>query len=221
MRSSLVISVIFHGLLFAGLFVQWHTVSRMHFPEKIYSVKVIGPIGGHRPGSAGPKQEAVKVTAQKEVPKAKAPKKQGPKVAVPKKPAKGRKAKQSTKAEEVATVEQPRQDSGGASAGGGTGIAVDGGGFPFSYYLSAIERRVSENWYSAVSQGRSGLTCVVYFRLMRNGSVQDARVETGSGNSYFDSYALRAVKAGSPFPPLPGSFPGDFLGIHFTFVQRE
>jgi TonB family protein len=225
MRSSVVISLILHGLVLGALFIEWHSVSRMHFPQKVYSIKLLGSLEGHKPAGADARRDHVKVTAAKEAPKRVTPRKQEPKVAVPKKPGKKPESKGKGADNSAAPAEEPHGEAAGAGAGGdtgtGTGISVDGARFPYSYFLSAIERRVSENWYSAVSQGRTGLTCVVYFRLMRDGSVEDVRIETSSGNGYFDRDALRAVRSGSPFPPLPGGFADDFLGIHFTFAQKE
>ena len=225
MRLSFVISLILHGLVLGALFIEWHSVARMHFPEKIYSIKVLGSLESRRPAGAVTQRDDVKVTAAKEQPKKKAPRKVEPKVAVPKKPGKKPESKAKEGSKAPAPAEEPRGEAAGPGAGGGagdgTGIAVDAARFPYSYFLSAIERRVSENWYSAVSQGRTGLTCVVYFRLMRDGSLGDVRIETSSGNGYFDRAALRAVRSGSPYPPLPGGFADDFLGIHFTFAQKE
>jgi TonB family protein len=225
MRLSFIISLIFHGFLFSALFVEWHAASRMHLPEKVYSVKVLGSLRTGTVRSAPGRRESVKVTAPKTAPKKKLPREMGPKVAVPKKQAKNRKPKGSSEvpAPAAAAREQARGDSTGTGAGtsGAEGITVDAAQFPFGYFLSAIERRVSESWYLAMVKPGSGLTCVVYFRLMRNGSVEDVRVEKGSGNDYFDRSAVRAVKSASPFPPLPRGFQDDFLGIHFTFVQKE
>jgi colicin import membrane protein len=227
MRFSFVVSLILHGLVLGALFIEWHSAARMHLPEKIYSIRVIGSPGARRPAGADGKRDDVKVTAPKEEPKKKAPPKAEPKAAVPKKPGKKSESKAKTKTEgkAAAPAEEPRGEASGSLAGGttgdGTGIAVDAARFPYSYFLAAIERRVSENWYSAVSQGRAGLTCVVYFRLMRDGSVGEVRIEKSSGNDYFDRGALRAVRSGSPYPPLPGGFADDFLGIHFTFAQKE
>jgi TolA protein len=226
MRSSLVISLILHGLVVTALFMEWHAGTRLHLPEKVYSVRVLLATQARRSGGAGAKRDDVKVTEVKEAPPRKAARKEEAKVAVPKKPEKD-KAKNDTKPgtkdkNEGAT---PAENTGGAATGGGvgsgTGIAVDAVQFPFSYFLAAIERRVSDNWYSAASEAGAGLTSVVYFRLMRDGSVEDVRVETSSRNSYFDRAAIRAVKSAAPFPPLPRGFQDDFLGIHFTFVQKE
>jgi protein TonB len=105
--------------------------------------------------------------------------------------------------------------------GAQTEVAVDARKFPFSYYLSAIERRVSENWLSAAGGREGGVSCVVYFRLSRNGRVSDLRIETPSGDSYFDRSALRAIRSAEPFPPLPRAFGESWLGIHFTFTQKK
>jgi TonB family protein len=220
MRSSLILSLCFHGCVIAALVVLFHTVPRMHLPEKIYSVKILQPVMGSRGAASSATDEAKKTDVKVETPKPKQPKKEAPKVAVPKKPEK-KKEEAKPKNEGEAAPEKPLGVSVGAGAESGTGIAVDAARFPFSYFLSAIERKVSENWYTAVSESGAGLSCVVYFRLMRNGGVQDVKIETSSGNSYFDRAALRAVKSAAPFPPLPGGFPDDFLGIHFTFVQKE
>ena len=80
---------------------------------------------------------------------------------------------------------------------------------------------VSKPIFSAVSAGGEGVSCVVYFRLRRNGTVSDIRIEQGSGNSYFDRTALRAVRSAAPFPPLPRAFSESYLGIHFTFLQKD
>ncbi len=140
------------------------------------------------------------------------------KIPVPKKP---ETKKEGEKAKDPPPAPEEKPIDVGVAADQGTGIAVDAPVFPFSYYLAAIERKVSANWFSAVSEGASGITCVVYFRLRRDGSVDDAKIETSSGNAYFDRAALRAVKSSSPFPPLPRAFPDQYLGIHFTFVQKE
>lgn len=217
MKSSLGISIVAHAAVLAAAILLFGAVPRMNLPEKIYSVKILQPLA--RPSGAS---ETKVVETPKEQPKAEAPKKEPPKkeekIPVPKKPEtkkEGEKAKDPPPAPEEKPVDV------GVAAEQGTGIAVDAPVFPFSYYLAAIERKVSANWFSAVSEGASGITCVVYFRLRRDGSVDDAKLETSSGNAYFDRAALRAVKSSSPFPPLPRAFPDQYLGIHFTFVQKE
>jgi TolA protein len=208
----------------AALIFLFQAVPKMRLPEGVYSVKILHPFVGSGPSSSAKTEEGKKDAVKIEEPKQE-PKKEEAKIPVPKKPD----AKKDGEAKKKAGAEKetPATDTGGKAlgvtvgAGDGTGIAVDAANFPFGYFLAAIERRVSENWFSAVSEGGTGLTCVVYFRLMRDGSVSDSRVETSSGNAYFDRAAVRAVKSASPFPPLPRAFTDAFLGIHFTFVQKD
>ncbi len=218
MRLSLGISACVHAVVLTALVFLFQAVPKMRLPEGVYSVKILQPFVGSGPKSAAKAEEGEKEAVKIEEPKQK-PKKEEAKIPVPKKP--------DAKKEGEAKKETPAADTGEKALGvtvgegDGTGIAVDAANFPFGYFLAAIERRVSENWFSAASEGGTGLTCVVYFRLMRDGSVSDARVETSSGNAYFDRSALRAVKSAAPFPPLPRAFTDAFLGIHFTFVQKE
>jgi len=217
MKSSLGISIVAHAAVLAAAILLFGAVPRMNLPEKVYSVKILQPLAR----SSGASETKV-VETPKEQPKAEAPKKVPPKkeekIPVPKKP---ETKKEGEKAKDPPPAPEEKPIDVGVAADQGTGIAVDAPVFPFSYYLAAIERKVSANWFSAVSEGASGITCVVYFRLRRDGSVDDAKIETSSGNAYFDRAALRAVKSSSPFPPLPRAFPDQYLGIHFTFVQKE
>jgi TonB family protein len=222
MKLSLGISACVHVIVLTALVFLFQAVPKMRLPEGVYSVKILQPFVGSGQSAAkaeGEKKDAVDVKEPKEPPK-----KEEKKIPVPKKPdaKKEGDAKKETEAKkETAPAVEEKALGVTVGAGDGTGIAVDAANFPFGYFLAAIERRVSENWFSAVSEGGTGLTCVVYFRLMRDGSVSDARVETSSGNGYFDRAAMRAVKSAAPFPPLPRAFADAYLGIHFTFVQKD
>jgi TonB family protein len=102
-----------------------------------------------------------------------------------------------------------------------TSVAVDAPKFPFSYYLGAIERKVSDNWFSASVEHGKSLSCIVFFRLDRSGRISALGLQEGSGDSYFDRAALRAIESSAPFPPLPGAFDEPALGIHFRFMQKD
>ena len=101
----------------------------------------------------------------------------------------------------------------------GASISLDAASFPFTYYLRAVERKISSNWEPVVQGISSGEArrVIVAFRITRDGSVQQVAVEKSSGLSFFDQSALRAVKRSAPLPPLPDAFPEDSLGIHFGF----
>jgi TonB family protein len=87
--------------------------------------------------------------------------------------------------------------------------------FPFSYYLISVRNSIARNWYEPQVTRRT--RCTIAFRIRRDGTVEDARVETPSGVPTFDQTAVRAVVAASPLPRLPADFKSDQLGVHFDF----
>ena len=208
MRFSLLISILIHVTLLWVLLTLFSIVPEMRLPEKVYQVKILQPIIRAR------QPEPVETSA---------PSKPEPKKPVVVKP----KAKDKVPVKKPEPEKAPEQEekpmdlSVGKEAEDGTSISVEGQRFPFSYFLAAIERKVSQNWFSGVSSGADGLTCLVFFRLSRDGRVDDVRIEQGSGNTYFDKSAMRAVRSAAPFPPLPRAFTDNYLGIHFTFVQKD
>jgi len=209
MRFSLLISILIHVTLLWVLLTLFRIVPEMRLPEKIYQVKILQPIIQSRqpepevkteaPGRPEPKKPVVVKPKEKEkVPEEKAEPEKAPE-----------------------PEEKPMDLSVGKESEDGTSISVEGQRFPFSYYLAAIERKVSQNWFSGVSSGAENLTCLVFFRLRRDGRIDDVRIEQSSGNTYFDRSAMRAVRSAAPFPPLPRAFTDNYLGIHFTFVQKD
>jgi TonB family protein len=106
----------------------------------------------------------------------------------------------------------------GTGYGDGTGYGY-GGAFPYSYYIDAIKNKISASWYSSlVTPGLRGkFVAVVYFKILRNGGIEDVVLESKSGIDTLDLSALRAVNNAAPFPPLPQAFPYRNLGVHFEF----
>lgn len=196
-------------LILGTLLFVFRVVPEVRLPERIYSVKILQPIVKSRRAEA---ESKAKVEVEK-------PKEKKPEPAKPKK--KEVKKEPEPKPVETKKEDQPLDVSVEKESTDQTSLEIDAPRFPFSYYLEAIERKVSRNWFSAVAAGTEGLSCVVYFRLKRNGSVDAIRIETSSGNTYFDVTALRAVRSAAPFPPLPRAFSESYLGIHFTFLQRD
>ncbi|HET7433898.1 MAG TPA: TonB family protein [Thermoanaerobaculia bacterium] len=99
---------------------------------------------------------------------------------------------------------------------GGAGVTgLEGGDFPYTIYIEAMQRKVGTNWVRG--QVTPGTTTLVYFRIQRDGRITDSRVETPSGNGRFDRAALSAVMSASPLNPLPFGYTGPYLGVHLTF----
>lgn len=204
MRLSLLISILVHVVILWALLTLFNVVPQMRVPKTIYNVKIFRPF-------VAPKVEAPKAKVEVKKPEVTKPK--------PKEKKKEPEKKPEEKPAETKPEEKPMDVS--VHEGSQTEVAVDAPRFPYSYYLSAIERKVSENWFSSQGGREGGISCVVYFRLSRGGRVSDLRVETPSGNAYFDRSALRAIRSADPFPPLPRAFGESWLGIHFTFMQKK
>lgn len=99
---------------------------------------------------------------------------------------------------------------------GGAGVTgFEGGDFPYAIYIQGMQRRVGTNWFRP--QVAPGTTTLIYFRILRNGTITEARVEKSSGNSTFDRAALSAVRSSSPLNQLPFGYQGTYLGVYLTF----
>jgi colicin import membrane protein len=90
------------------------------------------------------------------------------------------------------------------------------GDFPFQWYLSAVQRKVYEQWAQPMSSTQ-GQKAVIVFEIARNGEVTRARIEKTSGDAAYDVAALRAVTSANPLPPLPQEFRGSMIRVHFGF----
>jgi protein TonB len=100
-----------------------------------------------------------------------------------------------------------------AGASGITGI--EGGDFPYTLYIQGMHRKIGNAWFRPPSV--RDVTVVIAFRILRDGTIQDAKVVTPSGNSTFDRAALSAVRSASPLNPLPFAYSGNYLGVQMTF----
>lgn len=99
---------------------------------------------------------------------------------------------------------------------GGSGVTgLEGGDFPYTLYIGSMHRKVGSNWFRP--QSASGAAAVIYFRIQRDGTISEAKIETSSGNGTFDRAALSAVRSSSPLNPLPFGYSGTYLGVHLTF----
>jgi TonB family protein len=91
-----------------------------------------------------------------------------------------------------------------------------------SYYLAAIQTKVSSRWIEPTLQLRPGQMerVTVGFRVLRSGVVRDLHVLTPSESVFLDQSALRAVQEAVPLPPFPPLFPEETLLVRFHFEMR-
>jgi TonB family protein len=92
---------------------------------------------------------------------------------------------------------------------------LEGGDFPYALYIQGMHRKIGAVW--ARPQVPQGTATIIYFRINRDGTIVDAKIETPSGNATFDRAALSAVRSASPLNTLPYGYSGSFLGVRLTF----
>jgi TonB family protein len=214
MKLSVIISLLIHLVIFYLLLTLFEVVPEVTLPDSIYSVQIFSPrkqqkktpVREPEPEPEKKKEPVVK----EEVPEKKL--EEDPEVKPEEKP-EAKPDPEPEPADESSLDVSVKEEE-------GTSIAVDAPRFPFSYYLGAIQRKVSGNWFSKSGGHGTTVSCVIYFRLGRNGRISGLRVEERSGDPFFDRSALRAVRSSEPFPPLPEAYNEPSLGIHFKFVQR-
>ena len=227
-------SVLLHGGLIAlAMYAATHAAAPI--PANMVNIQFASLPAARaaaRPAPPAPKPvEAPKIEEPK--PKVEAPKIEEPKPAVEKPPQKvekntvplspfGRSTKRGSDAPPVAKP-APAAETAPLLPGtttdvpvGGSGVTgLEGGDFPYTLYIQSMHRRIGTNWFRP--QVASGSPAVVYFRIARDGSVSDAKIETSSGNPTFDRAALSAIRSSSPLNPLPFGYDGNYLGVHLTF----
>jgi periplasmic protein TonB len=112
--------------------------------------------------------------------------------------------------------------AGTATQGGIAFSAGAGGGnfgSRFSWYVEAVQRRVSGTWLqSTVDPGiQYAPRAVATFDILRDGTVTNVQVTKSSGNSSVDMSAVRAIRDASPLDRLPPEYSGSKVSVEFWF----
>jgi protein TonB len=110
----------------------------------------------------------------------------------------------------------------------GVGIGV-GAGSPFGaqhgWYLEALQRRIGESWQRELRQVdlriRTAPKTVVFFEILRDGSLRGIRVTQSSGNSSIDYAAQRSVMNSNPVPPLPSDLGKSSVSTEVWFELKR
>ncbi|HKT49575.1 MAG TPA: energy transducer TonB [Candidatus Angelobacter sp.] len=110
-------------------------------------------------------------------------------------------------------------------ASGGIEILSDTMGVDFEPYVSRLKEAVQKRWYSLMPesamapQRKSGKT-VIKFAVMRDGRVENVKIEQSAGDVELDRAAYGALVYSSPLAKLPAAFPGDSLLIRANFFYN-
>jgi len=93
-------------------------------------------------------------------------------------------------------------------------------GFEDAAWQRAAFDKVARSW-KAASPPEVGKKAVVISTITRDGKVMEAKIGTPSGSEGWDQAAVEAVKSAAPFPPLPRSWAGTSLEVHWHFALEK
>lgn len=110
----------------------------------------------------------------------------------------------------------------GTSTQAGMGFAGPGAGNfgdRFSWYVEAVQRKVSGAWLQSTVDPRISFAprVVATFDILRNGTVTNIQVTQSSGNPSVDASAVRAIRDASPMQQLPAAYSGGKVSVEFWF----
>jgi len=233
---NLAFSVVLHFLVFAGVFLTPSlSAQRFHMPVA-YKVTLVELPGGERPAEAALPKAAPPAPQSTPAPQAKAseakPQVAPPSpetLAVPKKPERTEKRpRAATGPSAVVQAPVPAAVSTGRAGTGTPGIVAESSVSTekadpsLSYYLAAIQAKVSGRWVEPSVGLAAGQVerVTVGFTVVRSGLVRDIQLVSVSRNVFLDQSALRAVQEAVPLPPFPPLYSEETIAVRFHFEMR-
>jgi TonB family protein len=205
MKKAFVISFFIHLAFLLGLFGASYILKASAKPiyPQVYKVNLVS-LPAPVPEETGSQEMAGPQLPDEKAMKEPEAKKEKPKA--------DKKAKDTTKAKSSSSKSNP------AGLPSGMKIVSSEGGVPSdSYYLALILSKISQNWNNPYQGKRETVRAQIYFRIDKNGKLQEVKIENSSGDAIFDQSALRAVYDAKLFPPLPEEMKLSTLGVHFEF----
>ena len=110
-------------------------------------------------------------------------------------------------------------------AKGGFGFTGGGGDFGsrFSWYVQAVQRKVSENWlkYEIDPGIHESNRVYLTFDIARDGHPGNVQIEQSSGVPSLDISATRAIQRIDTFGPLPPEYSGSKVSVEFWFDYKR
>lgn len=90
----------------------------------------------------------------------------------------------------------------------------------FTEFLKQVREKIkrAQRYPPSVRNTEDGATTKVRFTLLRDGTIQHAKVVASSGSKSLDNAALAAVRNAIPFPPFPEDQDGSMLRLELPIV---
>jgi protein TonB len=95
-------------------------------------------------------------------------------------------------------------------------------GARYAYYVAQIKQKVASQWLtSMLDPAAKGHRVYISFRIARDGSPSNIRIQQPSGDSTLDQTALRAIQHIDTFGPLPDGYSGSYVDIAYEFDPQS
>ena len=113
----------------------------------------------------------------------------------------------------------------GPTSSGGAQILSDTMGVDFGPYMQRIVYTTERAWWPIIPEvarpplNKAGRV-LIRFKIYKDGSVKDMKLEGPSGDVSLDRAAWGGILGASPFPQLPKEFKGDYLELRFYFLYN-
>lgn len=108
---------------------------------------------------------------------------------------------------------------------GGKGLSFDAPEFRHRGYMRMLRDKIESIWQYPNEAARLGISGDLYikFSIKRDGSLGDVDIIRTSGHKDLDESAIKALKNGAPFWPLPDDWEKDDLSItgHFIYLLGD
>ncbi|MDH3598813.1 MAG: TonB family protein [Candidatus Tectomicrobia bacterium] len=89
-------------------------------------------------------------------------------------------------------------------------------------YQERVRTQIIDAWVLPLPPEQSrDLQATAFFRVARDGRVEELNLVQASGNPLFDASLIRAIKRASPLPVLPADYSGEVLEVEMRFRARE
>jgi len=96
-----------------------------------------------------------------------------------------------------------------------------GSTFSDQAYSQKVYNRVAQAWTRPAETPKEGAKAVVITAILRDGRAPQQTLHLSSGSKAWDDAALAAVKKAAPFDPLPKSYSGSSVEVHFHFEYAK
>ncbi len=102
-------------------------------------------------------------------------------------------------------------------ANGPTTVTDANFGAQFGWYVDNINRKMDANGYRSLADPRTpkGAKASIEFRIHKDGSQSDVRLDRSSGSPTWDSVCVRAAQRVDTFGPLPAGYRDSYLQVYF------